>query len=346
MARLRPISPVVRRGILYFVVNEDNNVNRKLCAAPLSTGECAEVRTEGLAVENIAPGKDALTVFDREQRRFASLQTETGGFEWLTEAVEGDFPVYDPGSRDVYALRENAVVRNRGGDAEKRDALPYESAAAAEAACVWNGLYTVLSGGKVYVCGEKTAAPISGLTVCYDEGRLYMRDELTAFSIAHPEAGLTVINESSDRLAERLTTAGFVGDETVDIFDVDDWTCAAGTLAERGYALPIVSEKLNEKMAAMYPAVREAVTRDGALYGFPAAIGLIYRSARQDLIEEAGLRGVPKTYVEYFGAALDWYEAHPGVEAYTFEGNNADVVAVHMIRDYVCAREGRGKAVL
>lgn len=343
MARLRPISPVVRRGILYFVVNEDNNVNRKLYAAPLSTGECAEVRTEGLAVESVAPGKDALEVFDREQRRFASLQTETGGFEWLTEAAEGDFPVYDPGSRDVYALRENAVMRSRGGDAEKRDALPYESAATAEAACVWNGRYTVLSGGRVYVCGEKAAASMSGFTVCYDEGRLFMRNELTAFSIAHPDAGLTVINESSDRLAERLAAAGFAGDETVDIFAVDDWTCAAGTLAERGYALPIVSEKLNEKTAAMYPAVREAVTRDGALYGFPAEVALIYRSARQDLIEEAGLRGVPKTYAEYFGAALDWYEAHPGVEAYTFERDNADVVAVHMIRDFARARAKEGE---
>ena len=168
------------------------------------------------------------------------------------------------------------------------------------AACSTGGRYAVATGSGLCLrdltsgrAAEKTELVVGGTL---DETLL------ARFAAENPDIAVVQIENQTALRAAMLS-----GDSDFDVLLLN----APGGFADyagRGYLAEIDSEALRAWVGGLYPAIRDAVQRDGALFGVP--IGLSPESWTVDttIWEEAGLGELPQTYADVFAFIRQWMD--------------------------------------
>ena len=211
---------------------------------------------------------------------------------------------YDAESDAVYAASGGQVtVSVAGGPFAAGPYFNVPSPLSATFAGVAGGWYAVLAGTELYLCepaGESAGGPplrVKGFGI--DDAMLQ------AFGRAHPDVPVA----RTDILM--TDTAAIIGDFTSAGDQADLYVLYAfqslEALKDRDY-LADLSEVpgVAEAVSAMYPAVQDAVTRDGKVLALPAGLQIAGAwSVNDALLAQFGLE-MPATMLNYFELLYRW----------------------------------------
>lgn len=129
-----------------------------------------------------------------------------------------------------------------------------------------------------------------------------------AFQRSHPQVALrqpVTFFENTDSLVELLLTR----DDSYDLFFLNTRYLNPAPLFQKGYFVDLgQSDLLREKMARLYPAIAQAITREGQICAAPVALELFAPSLFPD-VQTDKLPGsaLPATFTGFLQMVRAWY---------------------------------------
>lgn len=312
------MTPCYSGGILYAVSYGDNG--RELVALDLENETCDPLELDTEAnVSGLAPfteGKLLVVATDYTQETPSTLLMAYDiASEELTEL--GELPVegwntpagiaFDEARSKIYYTLGGSVYRadvseDGVGAPEEFGDMPLE-AYSDTTAVVLGDLY-ILSSYEGVVGRDVTLdkLPEQKLKINNSGYLDGMKSAYYLFTDAHPEY-MVSISDSGD-------TASIMQDmmnrsDAVDIYTISMSDDAYTALFERGFMAELgASQTLRDAVAAMYPIMQDAVTKDGELYAVPmAAHGSCLTLNETLLTEKLGFaqEELPKTWLDMLG---------------------------------------------
>lgn len=305
-------STFCREDTLYATTYDDSG-NDILCLLDLTDGTCQTRYLQNVSA--IAPGPDG--------------QLLTTSYNFNGTDTEFILSLYDPDSESSQKLSSRSItdssVQNLYYRAEN-DTLYYVSAGEIWAAPGLD-LTQAISVNDCPISADAGTVQMTedGFLLLYDSQSAVLRDTDPAH---RKEVSLTVLDStylsSLDTTYYEFTAAhgdisviidrnynasnvlqGMMNqDNSVDIYIMDMASSQFNALFRRGYMVELDrSEKLNTLVATMYPAVQEAVHKDGHLVCLPVSaygytLGINMKAFEKIGYTEADL---PKTWEELFG---------------------------------------------
>lgn len=319
--------PVIRNGYLYALYISFADYSSKLCRFSLEGGKAAVVPTNGYSFQEMTAYRDGqLLGLDSNTRKIVAVDAATGKMTDEIGSPAGysvGAVAYDAADDRVYSLCDAEVLRWEGKRPVTVGYLSADSASGALYAGIWNGQYTLVDNTGLYAChtalGEGGVRPL----VIWSAVQGLLDSKLTAgFMRLYPQTPVVVRGAESDNPLERVSTVNITGDAGVDIFAVSSHDMDGGEVFRRGYAAGLDSAILKDDVLSMYPQIQEYLTRNGILFGFPAALWTRYWTVSPELLEEAQLGAIPELIDDYYDMMRLWYEEYGGDQpAVLFDGN-------------------------
>lgn len=130
--------------------------------------------------------------------------------------------------------------------------------------------------------------------------------------------------------------------------DYDVYQMTLGTtfrrMMEEGYLMPIDDTFSLDWLASCYPALAEALSYNGELFGLPApedsSSGIIAWSYSPEAINEAGLSNLPQTWVELLSLMINWDIDSP---YRVFDQDSVEELNEIILREYILRYEVPGQ---
>lgn len=311
-------TPCYANGILYALSYGDNG--RELVALDLENETCDPLTLDTEAnVNSLAPfteGKLLMITTDYTQETPSTmLMAYDIENEALTEL--GALPVagwntpagiaFDEARGKVYYTLGGSVYRadvneDGVGEPEEFGDMPLE-AYSDTTAIVLGDLY-ILSSYEGVVGRDVTLEKLPEQRLRIENGGYIsdIKSAYYAFTDAHPEYMVSISDSgSTDSIMQDMMNRS----DSVDIYTLSLQDGAYDALFERGFMAELgASQALTDAVAAMYPVLQDAVTRDGELYAIPMSVyGSCVTLNEKLLTEKFGFaqEEMPKTWLELFG---------------------------------------------
>ncbi len=324
--------PVVLQDQLYLLHTAPETYAVGLYRFSLATGQREPLHAGNAYIGGLYRYKAGkLLVLDLNTGNLLVLEPGTGNAVSSLGALSGadDGAVaYDQTQDRLYFLSGSRVMRwSHDGRHQTIGALPEARAVDVQYAGMWKENYTILTSKGIHTYNVRSkastaAAPKTTLTLWSQASGVMDTEAFTRFMLANPDTALRTIGSGDEDPFERLTFANLSQDPDIDIFIIPSYLGDSHAIFRRGYAAPIASPALTERVLSMYPQVKDHVMLDGSLFAYPVELHPSFWSIRQDLLRETGLGELPATYDEYIDQMLDWYERfyadHPSC---TFDGS-------------------------
>ena len=236
-------------------------------------------------------------------------------------------------------LRYGRVARASEPDA----ALAYVSTAFASldmaAACSESGRYAVGVAGKL--CLRDLAGGAAARRTELVIGGMLDEMLISRFIEENPDIAVVQVENETAVRAALLS-----GDSRFDVLVLS----APGKFADyagRGYLAEIDSEALGAWVDGLYPAIRNAVRRDGALLGAPIALSAQSWTVDTTLWEAEGLGEIPATYAQLLDFIDQWARERaqdaPEVTACDLAAGGVPGTVWALVQGYVLESETAGK---
>lgn len=256
-----------------------------------------DMMTESLRFPDLAvfdPAGDSLQVI----RPLDDLGShEIGGF------------AYDPGINTLYCAVPGKVMALPGlGAAQQVNYLPTDSIFWDNPVGLWKDIYVYGDYIGVYLRDTDPAAMVGIMPLTLYN--LYPNSSYNKFIVEYPKVPL-LMSTAYYNNAQDLILALSAGTETADILAMDVGFDNYSEVMNKGYCYDLsASAVIVEKLGAMYPVFRDAVTKDGKIYGVPVSFygtGLGYAPIHW---EEAGLSKaqLPTTTMDLLAFVKWWAE--------------------------------------
>ena len=271
----RPVLAAFPAGNRLCIQTVNDLEEGRLCLFDLTDGSCEVLEPEGLLAA--APGPEGRLILLREAgpERTLSLADPLSGAEEILSTVpaEGDTP-----ANLCYRPENHTLYYTAGGEILAAPDLALDRAFAVNACptggentAAWmtaNGFLLLWDARSAVLRGTDPAGRREVSLLVRDYAELDALDSAAhAYSAAYGDVSVRV--ERADA-AENLLQAMMNQDASVDVYCLDMATGSFSALFERGYPAPLDgSGLLTAHVDAMYPAVAEAVRRDGKLLALP-----------------------------------------------------------------------------
>lgn len=308
-------SPIVLNGILIYTSDGVDGLGR-LVTYDLAHGRNCVIDTDEnnyeIDTQNIVPyrdGKALVASFEQDGPNREILYTFDPAGRTLELACEipvqdNDFymPVYDPETDALYFGLGTRLCRITGfdpdtledlGDASTVEAfLDVRAAMLAGGAVAYGDWYALLAHGL------PKGVNAAKLSIAAGDSQL-LNDAYFAFLEKFPDADASISNEYFD--AGEIGKAILTQSTQYDVYLLDLGGQDYAALYDRGYLPPLEGEALTSLVSGMYPTVRDAVEKDGALVALPVDYWIDMVSLNLQVLEAIGLTeaDVPETWPEF-----------------------------------------------
>ncbi len=204
----------------------------------------------------------------------------------------------------IYAEGGTVKAAQPGPEAQVRAYLPITDAYSTDKALLLaDGSYAYLSGGSFYL---RRLTDTAALPTTLKLAGMYHNDWLSGFAMENPGiAPVAVDGVSSLQLFQQELLSG---SDEIDLFFIHSGSMYASILEKGFYAKLSDSQVLTDLVAQYFPAVRNAVIKDGELAAFPLSISPNYWTINATKWEEYGLGEYPATMQELFALVKRWAE--------------------------------------
>ncbi len=336
-------SPVIMNDSLYLIILNPYYMNRELYCFPLKTGSPEMISTGYISPFALIPYRDGqLLVHDRRTYQLYLLNTDNNN---LTDTVVfstfddyGTAVVYNDSEDRFCYLSGTKMIRKKENTSETADLLPFDIKEAKYLnACLWNGRYTVSSSFGLYVCdGSGLNADTIKLDIWLTESYLTYQGSFSAFMAAYPNIRIET-HTYGEEIGRTLTALALSKDENADLFLIPSFEMSSHEIFQHGFAAPIRSDVLQKAVNNMYPQIRDYLSLDNKLYGFPAVIEPAGWSVRPELMDQAGISSLPVTMNDYADMMTNWYDLYSNnMPEYQFsEQRRFDSVVTSLIHHYL-----------
>ena len=270
-------NPVVNAGKLIFSTYGDNGAVMAIYDLATGEGELTDVAAESFCLYKEGA---LVAIYDYESDEtpvtLNYLDFETGEAEFIANIpVEGyQMPAnlaYDANTDTLYftmngqlwrmpALDPNAVEAVCGLQAESWSAFPAFVTAQGDFICA--------DYNTVSLCStDPNDRPENTLTV-YSGYNTYIDNAYYDFTAAHKDTEVVKLSTYSDIVQAMMNKS-----EDVDIYVVSADSTEYNSLFERGYMAELsASQTITDLVLSMYPAMQDAVVKDGVVYGLPVSM--------------------------------------------------------------------------
>lgn len=217
-------------------------------------------------------------------------------------------PAYDSETDTIYYIIDDTLYAMTGFDQGTITALPD-----------YQGECFSMQNGQAFVSGDGYYVVSDGTTICAaslnpDAVEKPVQSELTIYSRGEEEVVYNTINaygrnnggatvqditerpEGSSISADIIAQSG-----AIDLYIVKTNKAEYAALVNRGYLLPIESDKIQSFVDRMYPQMRDEITRDGQALALPVNFETGCVSYNPAVFAALGLRedDVPETWMEF-----------------------------------------------
>jgi len=320
--------PLLMNRALYLLsMDTETFQDYELYRFSLDTGKPTRIDLGTMCIDEITPYKNGqLLTIDRNTSTLVALTPAgSGRADILAElpGVNDRGVAYCEADDTCYFLSGFQLMRYRG-HFEQVTSVPFDDLSLQAYAGIWQGKLVAQTTLGLYPCEISQTAPVQpapDTLRIWANSNLLSFEDIAFFRASHPDIPVEVQVNANDDPMERLMNESLSRDASIDIFLLSSYMIDSQLIFQRGFAAPIASEALQERVQTMYPQVQELLTRDGILYGYPLDLWPDFWTVRPDLLEKSGLGGIPQTMETYVDMLLHWYEryadAYPG---YTFNG--------------------------
>ena len=270
----RPVLAAFRTGDRLCIRTLNDRDEGMLCLFDLTDGSCEIREPEGLLAA--APGPEGRLILLREAgpERTLSLYDPLGGTEEICSTVpaEGDVPAnlcYRPDNHTLYCTAGGEILAVPDLALDRAFAVNACPAGVENAAGMTaNGFLLLWDTRSAVLRGTDPAARREVSLLIRDYAELDALDSAAhAYAAEHGDVSVRVDRAGA---AENLLQAMMNQDASVDVYCLDMATGSFSALFERGYPAPLDgSGLLTAHAGAMYPAVADAVRRNGKLLALP-----------------------------------------------------------------------------
>ena len=293
-------SPFVQDGHLYFISNSwvNDSVEYRLYDIDLSSGEQKSVVIQVASyVDNVVGYRDGMALchvgasYDAESTPPSiSTLNLTDGTLTVVVPLEDTLNISgmasDPANDTLYYYSNNTVWAMQGlGDAKK---VAYGKMSYAEDRMLY------LPGGYMALCGGSDGIEILNIDPQYMPTKTLTivggwRDKgARLFNAQNPDVALLFANRGYGSSTE-LGQAMISGDTSIDVINYS-YSNNFDVLMKKGFCADLSgSEKLMNFVKSMYPAMQNAVMRDGKLYAIPTSMWGEGWSYSKETLESVGL---------------------------------------------------------
>ncbi len=320
--------PLLMNRALYLLsMDLETFQDYELYRFPLDTGKPTRIDLGTMCIDEITPYKNGqLLTIDRNTSTLVALTPDGSGHaDILTElpGVNDRGVAYCEADDTCYFLSGFQLMRYRG-NFEQVTTVPFDDMSLQTYPGIWQGKLVAQTTLGLYPCEINQTEPVQpspDTLRIWANSNLLTSEDIAFFRASHPDIPVEVQVNPNDDPMERLMNESLSRDASIDIFLLSSYMIDSQLIFQRGFAAPIASEALQERVQTMYPQVQELLTRDGTLYGYPLDLWPDFWTVRPELLEKAGLGKIPQTMEAYVDMLLRWYEmyadAYPG---YTFNG--------------------------
>ena len=320
--------PVIRNDALFVLYTDPEAYGDKaLYRFSLADGKGEKIETGARSLSELASYQhEQLMAVDCNTMELVPIDTQSGKvlqpFDAFKAFDDGSI-AYDPQSKRLFFIHGTELMASCNQKTETVDYLPFNGAAGAAYAGLWDGHYVVLDTTGLYVCATKAQQTAASLvTLWYRPNTFPFPEVLNKFMLENPGTYIVARGTEGDDPLEILTSANMSRDGSIDIFVLPSYLVDSQQIFRRGYAQPLNSELLKNDALTMYPQIRSYLMREDTLLGYPVDIYPDYMTVRLALLEEAGFDGIPQTVDEYLDRMLQWYdENYNSCPSYSFDGS-------------------------
>lgn len=325
----------------------------ELYAVDLATQAVRRCSVQGAA--SVAPGAQGQLLLFKQGGYVAQMLGETPDVKLVAYDIASDSVqalmlfdenatvggvAYDAPLGAAVLVKDSRIVRADAPDT----ALAYMPASflspTSRAACSPAGRYAMTEGNYVFLRDISTGIPVQKtelrISGTVDPARL------AEFSIQNPD--IAVIPGYSEG---NLRTALLSGDPTLDVLCLSVPDSAFAGYVAGGYLAQIDSQALDAWVATLYPAIGEAVTREGKLFGVPVSLAPDSWTIDETMWQAAGMGEEPQTYADVLDAVALWLdekaEEYPDFTLSDIQQLDLCFVAEMIVREYVLEYETPGE---
>lgn len=185
---------------------------------------------------------------------------------------------------------------------------------------------TLLRDGSLVGVNDRNSAVLAAeLREDFDPNRKLMiantwSAHADAFIREHPDVAVYQ-SENYLNTAEQIQSAAVSGDDGYDLLSLSLAFQPFDEMAEKGYCLDLSGyPELMERVNHLYPVYRDAVLRDGKLYGVPTEIQIETLSGSTEQMENLGIKAedIPNNLVDLMAFMNKWeaeMDDHPDMQA-------------------------------
>lgn len=335
---------------IYYIALDPATGSHSLMMLDTASGKGEFIRSGILLAAPYAPGM--LLVGTGSMGRLESLSlmdVKTGRLEEklkLTADYRG--LAYDPATDTAYLWRKGEIHLSRSfAPPEMAAHIPILSAVADGALLPGGRLALPYQDGVRIFTAHPAGLAAAPLRILGHTWELPME----AFSAANPDITFQFIDTYPESAMDLVMHMGS-GDSAADVYVLSSTLYSLDALYEKGYFADLQdNEPIRETLGAMYPYLKDVLTRDGHVMALPFKSSYTVYGYNPRAFEEVGLSGddVPKTYGELLDFIGRWAEEYaqeyPSMSLF---GQDADIGAYRQIvagsiledRMYDCLRRG------
>ena len=301
--------PFIKNGRVIFSTYTDNGYG--LGVYEIESGE-GEIVSMDFSVETFCPYKDGALLVSRDYDNYEAppemhyYNVETGESEEMGEIPSVEYT--NPSSL-VYSEENDTLYFTLNGCLWGMPSLDAEQAMEIGAVPTngWSSFPAFITADGSYICGDyqnisamsvdPSDRPEASITVVTSYNN-YMDEAYFKFTTSHTDVEVVKAASYSD-----IVKAMMNKDSSVDIYTLSLADNGYKAVFDRGYMAELDgSAVISELVGKMYPALQEAVVKDGVIYGVPVSMYTGGSAISYDPVafEKAGFteEDVPETVME------------------------------------------------
>ena len=319
-------------GDSLYVQTYDDDGNNVLELFDLTTGRNTEHYVQDMyAMTSAGDGRVVVMqyVWGDENAHFNFFDPDSESTEFA-----GDFPVdmesYNLPSNFFYRAENNTLYYVMSGEIWAAQNFDFANAVSVNDCPVngGDGKAQMTEDGFLLMWDWQTIVLRNTDPAMRSEITLYVKDyayidalDSAYYDYTNEHGDISVVISRNGNPADILQ-AMMNRDGSVDIYCMDMSSSAYNAVFERGYMAELdSSKKLVDTINSMYPAISEAVKKNGVLYAVPANAYGYSMGVRTDALEKLGLTmdDMPRTWDEFFDFLETLPEKLEGSEVRAFE---------------------------
>lgn len=221
---------------------------------------------------------------------------------------------YDSADDSVYYQLNGDLIKRAGASAAKTSSIPLDQWQQCLAFVTREGDYIASDYSTVLSRSTKADARASQKLTVHNPYSLTLDNAYYSFASDNANVDMRMVDDAGDIIRSALSQ-----DDSVDVYYLPVKSREYTALYTRGYLAPLTHSKtLTDYAEALYPSLKDAITKNGELYAIPVELEIppclmFNRRAMEALDIEAD--ALPETwaeFIEFLNGLESVLAAHPG----------------------------------